>query len=187
MKLIEVKCPSCGGFLTIDENKRLCTCPYCNRQVLYDDGIVRIVYTDTARIRELELLEQERQRQEEQKRLAREKAELEAQLFKKKRKRWWLFVVIWAILVIAFIVSFAFIDTTDNDIMENYMIRWSSLFSLGWFILPSVYPKSAEEKQHRFKTWLKMFGIVYLSVLVLGVLLALFLRLIVPSGLSNIR
>lgn len=179
MKLIEVKCPSCGGILKIDENQHLCTCPYCERQVLYDDGVVRIVITDTAKMRELDLYEQERKRQEEEIRAAREKAELEARLFKKKRKLWWLCVVVWAIILLGIMIV---TETTDTHLQ-----RWAIMFFLGWFILPSVYPQSAEEKQHRFKTWLKMFGIVLLSVFAIEILIGLIFRLIVPGGISSIR
>ena len=76
--LISLDCPNCGGHVQIDEDIDVCFCMYCGQQLLLKNRQV-IIVRDEAKLRELELQEEERKRQEEQ-----AKAKLAAEIAKQK-------------------------------------------------------------------------------------------------------
>ena len=59
MKIIEIRCPHCGGELHIGEDRKECFCEYCGSKLLFDDGTVTTVQVvrDEARLKELEIEE----------------------------------------------------------------------------------------------------------------------------------
>ncbi len=69
MKLIQLDCPQCGAKLEVDSDRQFVFCQYCGNKILIDDEITRSevvhIYRDEAKIRELELQEQARLREEE--------------------------------------------------------------------------------------------------------------------------
>ena len=84
MELKSLNCPNCGAFVQIPDGVERFLCPYCHSQFQIDDGKITIdlnaninlnhQYTDVARMRELELREEERIRREERQ-LAKERKE----------------------------------------------------------------------------------------------------------------
>ena len=79
MELKSLNCPNCGGSVNIPEGVSRFYCTYCGSQIQVDDGKITIDlnanitldhrYTDVARLKELDLQEQDRKRQIEQRRI----------------------------------------------------------------------------------------------------------------------
>ena len=73
MKLNRMECPGCGADLHPVEGDDFAVCEYCGTRVSVETNTRRVVYRDEARLYELKLREQERQRRDEQQRLDAEK------------------------------------------------------------------------------------------------------------------
>ena len=163
MKLKKLECPYCGGSVSIDKNLDSCFCPYCGRQFSVDDEVQRIEikksetvsYRDEAKLRELELKEQARERQEEEIRKRSERKAQIAQELQIKRKRWWKWLIIWFALWIGLIILALLVKKPDA-----LLVMWGILW-LGIFVFPSIYPKNEIENQAPIKTWFKWFGIIF--------------------------
>lgn len=64
MKLYQLKCPTCGATVEIEQDRKIMFCSYCGSKIYLDDGIKRVeitkninyhqTYTDEAKIREHE-------------------------------------------------------------------------------------------------------------------------------------
>ena len=58
MRLIEIKCPNCGGDLKVNPGKDKLVCGYCHTEFLVDEEIKKIethhIYTDEARVKKAE-------------------------------------------------------------------------------------------------------------------------------------
>lgn len=54
MKLVEIRCPNCGGELKVNPEKEKLVCGYCHTEFFVDDEIKRIethhIYTDEAKV-----------------------------------------------------------------------------------------------------------------------------------------
>lgn len=65
MKLVKLKCDSCGAVLEVKDGQKIVTCDYCGFSFIVDDEVKRmeinknIKYTDEARIKESSLKEKE--------------------------------------------------------------------------------------------------------------------------------
>ena len=68
MKVIDVKCPHCGGEIHIGEDRRECFCEFCGSKLFIDDGVARqeVIIRDEAKIKELQIEEDRRRKIEEQ-------------------------------------------------------------------------------------------------------------------------
>lgn len=59
MKLVEIRCPNCGGDLKVNPEMYKIVCEYCHTEFLVDDEIKRVethhTYTDEAKIKKVEL------------------------------------------------------------------------------------------------------------------------------------
>lgn len=77
MKLVQMRCPSCGSNLSVDSSKTKCFCMFCGAQVLIDDEKHHVVY-DNAHQSGYEF-EMGRIRAQEDARQAKIKAQQEAQ------------------------------------------------------------------------------------------------------------
>lgn len=72
MRIHQLKCPSCGAAIEIDESRDSCFCSYCGTKVYIDDEIHRVeitkninyhkTYTDEAEIRRIESEERMQER-----------------------------------------------------------------------------------------------------------------------------
>ena len=79
MELKSLNCPNCSAVVQIPDGVDRFFCTYCGSQIQIDDGKITIDlnanikldqrYTDVARVKELDLQEQERKRQEDQQRI----------------------------------------------------------------------------------------------------------------------
>ncbi len=85
MGLISLDCPNCGGHVQIDEDVDVCFCMYCGQQLLLKNRQV-VIIRDEAKLRELELQEEERKRQEEQAK-AKRAAEIAKQKLEEEKHR----------------------------------------------------------------------------------------------------
>lgn len=56
MRLVELKCPSCGADLQIEEGREFCFCTYCGAKAVLDGSITTHII-DEAKIREAEAME----------------------------------------------------------------------------------------------------------------------------------
>ena len=103
MRFVKLVCPHCGANLEIEDGRNKCFCSYCGGAVFIDDEVKRsehretVTFRDEARLRELDLQEEARLRQE-----ARERA-LEEE--KRRRRRRW----VWSLITTAFIWCVFFI------------------------------------------------------------------------------
>ena len=106
MELFKLVCPACGADISLEKETRDCFCPYCGTKFKFDDGVQRsehtVSYRDEARLRELELQEEARIREE--KRIAKEAAIQRAQEHaarKSKRRSLFLKLFIGLLIIIA--------------------------------------------------------------------------------------
>ena len=110
MKIERIECPYCGGNLNIESGLTTCFCNYCGKQLYINDGVQRIEikknetihYVDDAKLRELELKEQQRIRYAEQKKREEEERKRTRQRIQEEKnrkvKRWWIIVAIWLVV-----------------------------------------------------------------------------------------
>lgn len=95
MKIIDIKCPKCGGELHIGEGRKDCFCEYCGSHLYFDDEnrtVTRII-RDEAKLKELEIEEE-----------SRKKKEIKDQRASKHRKRFGVSFIVWLTLFILFFV-----------------------------------------------------------------------------------
>ena len=95
MKIIEIRCPHCGGELHIGEDRKECFCEYCGSHLMFDDGdrtIINVI-RDEARLKEAEI--------ESEKIKKKEAKEKRASVH---RKRLLISFVVWLALFIAFFI-----------------------------------------------------------------------------------
>lgn len=96
MKIIDIKCPKCGGELHIGEGRKDCFCEYCGSHLYFDDEnrtFTRII-RDEAKLKELEIEEENRK-----------KKEIKDLRASKHRKRLALLFIVWLTLFILFFVA----------------------------------------------------------------------------------
>ena len=137
MKVYELKCNNCGADLKVSEDRKVIFCEYCGSKNLVDDSIIRsevnhsgtIVYRDEAKLRELELKEAERIREENKR--------------KAKYHRWHIVLLVEAAL--AFIIGFVPMLTNRNGTIEDVMNGILTL-GLGCYIVPFFYPYSYSKR-----------------------------------------
>lgn len=95
-------CPNCGSALEIPPNVSQFFCTFCGSQIHADDGIIRFDITnriiDEAKLKQLELQEQQRIREEQAQREQERLTEQTRQTDRKKRKRWWIITGIWNLI-----------------------------------------------------------------------------------------
>ncbi len=101
MELKSLNCPNCGAVVQIPDGVDRFFCTYCGSQIQIDDGKITIdlnanikldhQYSDLARLKELELLEKQREKEREE----------AAQRFnrEKKKKRNWIITTALTLLI----------------------------------------------------------------------------------------
>ena len=106
MKVIDVKCPHCGGEIHIADNRKECFCEFCGSKLLIDDGIARqeVIIRDEAKLKELEM-EEESARKLEERLIEVRKLQAEA---KKRKPLDWFFIIGSIVLIALWIVAAAF-------------------------------------------------------------------------------
>jgi hypothetical protein len=97
--LKQIECPACGGTIQVPEDQDTCFCTYCGRQLAVEGRMVMIVkqtmvIEDKARLRELELQEEARIRNEARLAEMQKEAEEVARKQKKRRTAWWLMLLL---------------------------------------------------------------------------------------------
>ena len=74
MELRKMECPGCGANIDIKPGISTYYCEYCGTKLsLHNENYREVVFKDIARIKELELQEESRKRQEEKEQAASEK------------------------------------------------------------------------------------------------------------------
>ena len=134
MELKSLNCPNCGAVVKIPDGVERFLCPYCHSQIQIDDGKITIdlnaninlnhQYTDVAKMRELELREEERIRREER------------QLAKERKER--LQPVICILVIVLGIIIYIFsciLAANDNEVIGRI---FSVLGAFVGFIYPFV-------------------------------------------------
>lgn len=94
MKLIQLRCPQCGGNLEVFDNVKQAHCPFCNSDVLIDDEVNHIQFDNSAAAG----YEFEMGRIKAQREVARQQAEYEHERIlaqqeydrKQKNLKWWI-------------------------------------------------------------------------------------------------
>ena len=124
MKIIDIKCPKCGGELHISEGRKDCFCEYCGSHLLLDElnSVTNIqVFRDEARLKELEMEE------------AREKE------FKEKQEKH-------RNLVKIFLVSYCLLFMFCILIKNMAILLFATLFYCVWFLYIVVTSPNNEKK-----------------------------------------
>ena len=106
MKIIDIKCPKCGGELHISEGRKDCFCEYCGSHLLLDDENVITnvqVFRDEARLKELEMEE------------AREKE------FAKKEEHFKKLAKKWLITFFLYMASLFFIPKATEGLLNTIL------------------------------------------------------------------
>ncbi len=121
MKLVELKCPNCGGELKVNPEREFVTCGYCHTEFKVDDEISRSethhIITDEAKIKEVEYIKEVKLKELEmkEKEKQRESLILKIQII--------VSVILGLIAVISFIIEdFSFIGSFACFAL---MIMWS--------------------------------------------------------------
>ena len=66
MKIIKLECPGCGAIFNSNSDNDQCICEYCGTKILlHNEDKKEFVFRDVAKLRELELREEQRKRDEE--------------------------------------------------------------------------------------------------------------------------
>ena len=66
MQLRKMECPGCGAEIRLSSGNDYCICEYCGTQIaVHNENRREYVYRDVAKLRELELREEQRKRDEE--------------------------------------------------------------------------------------------------------------------------
>lgn len=148
MEIKSFKCPSCGASLQIPEGATNFFCTYCGSQIHVENGRISFdinanininqKYTDVARMRELDMIEQEKNRNE----LAARKERL-------KPLKWWLAILIWSIINSFLFLPGAFVEKqgTDSPAMGLLML-WMFSEIIGLFIFTALLPKKYCSQNH---------------------------------------
>ncbi len=151
MKVYELKCSNCGADLKVSADRKIIFCEYCGTKNLIDDEIIRsevnhsgtIVYRDEAKLRELELKEAERIREENKR--------------KAKFRRWYLIVIIVAISSFALGIIINIIEKRTGELGTNPFL---SLIGVLPCVAPFFYPYEYSER-HNFFLYLRGLFICY--------------------------
>lgn len=135
MKAYNINCPNCGASVNLEKDVPRCFCPYCGTQIIVDDGVQRseVVYRDEAKILELQLQEQVRLR-EEQERLRSVEAEEKRQeaLKQKRQKRIKRFIIVTAIFcIICFVMGMLHLKYENTPIV---------ILVVSTLIIPFFFP-----------------------------------------------
>ncbi len=96
MKLVEIRCPNCGGDIKANPEKEKLVCGYCHTEFLVDDEVKKIethhTYTDEAEIKKAEV----------EKEIELKKLEIEEEKAKSKRK---FKIIIFGTIVVFIIIG----------------------------------------------------------------------------------
>lgn len=99
MKLVQIRCPNCGGELKVNPEKEKLVCGYCHTEFLVDDEVKRVethhTYTDEAKVKKIEL----------EKEIELNKYKIEAEKIKNKRIILTIMIVISIVLGLIGIVK----------------------------------------------------------------------------------
>ncbi len=128
MKVYELKCKNCGADLKVSDDRKVIFCEYCGSKNFVDDEVMRsevyytgtVNYRDEARLRELELKEEERIREETKQ--------------KKVFWRWHTAVIVFAVL--------SFVLGPISTVFGGETALFYSVVSMiiGCFVIPVFYP-----------------------------------------------
>lgn len=170
MTVTSFKCPNCGADLQVEEGRTMCFCNYCGTQIHIDDGTIRVNITkrivDEARLRELDLQEQNRIRQEAN------ESQKEAEA-KKKITNWWTAVVVCqAVFAIIFMLS---ISSGNADMSVPGIGGMVAAIILSIMRPDAYYLKEPPRPQSRFALfWALWIGGLCASLTLGGILAAPF-------------
>lgn len=174
MELFKLVCPACGADITLEKETNDCFCPYCGTKFKFDDGIKRvehtITYRDEARLKELELQEQE-QRKAEQRRLKEEKRKKAEEMRELKAKRRWVIVLgVWLVLtIVSFamynLIAYFFPGVEPTGFVDKLLTGIGILFALSPLFLPVFFPFEYVEKGKHF-IWIIWTVILYVVLFI---------------------
>lgn len=170
MELKSLTCPSCGATLQIPEGKECFFCTFCGSQIQVDDGRIRVDITnrvvDVARLKELELSEKRRVREEQA-----QKNELANN--RRSLKSWLIACIIWIVL--------GAIPGTFLEKSDICMIMFICLLTFIPPFLAITVPKSAFKDGTQLSAGAKV-GICFLIMIggcvCMGIMMAIFNALI---------
>ena len=162
MNLKQIECPACGGTVSVPEDQDTCYCTYCGRQLAIEGRLIMIVkqtqvIEDKARLRELELQEEEHLRQEKREQERRKAEEEKEEAFRKKRGLWW---GLWICSIVLF------------PLLNNNLTVISCLCLVTSIVFSAMFPVHNDQQIKRGWLWL---GLYFASFLISYFLSAIFI------------
>lgn len=119
MKLVQIRCPNCGGELKVNPEKEKLVCGYCHTEFLVDDEVKRVethhTYTDEAKVKKIEL----------EKEIELNKYKIEAEKIKNKR------IILTIMIVISIVLGLIGIVKWNDELTGMTMfaiIGWIWIF-----------------------------------------------------------
>lgn len=167
IKIIPIKCPSCGNSIAVKEGQMVAQCQFCGNQFAVDDGTRRIEI-----VNEAQQLKNEIERQEyEAKRAAHEEFEKVYAVQKKKRQKWAIVYGASTVLLCVLMLLAAYIGYEGNATVIVFIILAYFLFMPIILILSRPHlPTHDMDKADTSKlkslllTWLLYLAIIILAV-----------------------
>ena len=155
IKKVSLKCISCNGILTVDEDKSVLDCPYCGaKELIIDNDAVAIEKIKASTHKEIEM---ERMKRSDRKQLRAEENEHKQdeinQIEKFKKSKWFKF------LIGAFLIStvIAFICFSQSHILSGiFAILQAGCFAVAWMMGIRII----KEKKHYLHILIAIIGIV---------------------------
>lgn len=183
MELFQLVCPGCGADISLGKETVDCFCPYCGKKFKFDDGVQHfehtINYRDEARLKELEIEEQEK-RKNEQRRLKEERRKEAERLRELHIKRRWVIVLgVWFGVTVAILFLYFILDLYNPGFepigfLKTILIVIGVIVVLSPIIIPAFYPY---EYAGRGKSllWIIWTGILFVVLFAcVGVLRTIF-------------
>lgn len=174
MELFKLVCPACGADISLEKETNDCFCPYCGTKFKFDDGVKHsehtIYYRDEARLKELELQEQE-QCKAEQRRLKEEKRKNAEEMRELQVKRRWVIILgVWLGLTIVFLllynsIGYFFPSFEPTGLIDKILTVIGTLFAFSPVILPVFFPYEYVERGKPFM-WVFWTVVLYVVLFV---------------------
>ncbi len=138
MKIYEMKCKNCGADLKVSEDRQFIFCEYCGTKNLIEGGTIRsevnhtgtVTYRDEAKLRELELKEAERIREEEKKKTT----------FRRWHRALLSGVMLMILVGIITVVLLGITNTENENAIEIVFTIIVGTYTYTCFVIPFFYP-----------------------------------------------
>ena len=179
MKLVGINCPNCAAPVQIPEGKNTFFCTFCGTQIQVDDGKISIDLNvtkriiDEAKLKELEMKEQQRIREEEKQVAAEQQKKAQQLAEKEKAKQWLIAYAVW-VFIGTIIVTIMATNTKSVDSLAPVIMGYLILIPIAFaakipsMFIPSKQPLTSSKKAFIYFV-LMLGGGMIMSLFAVGV------------------